>query len=100
VDDRGSVPGKDSFLFATVSRPSMGPTQPPSQWVLGAKPPGCEADHSSPSSAEVKNAWSYTSIPPYVFMVWCLIKHRMDKHGNATNAHQVRLISHHTECRN
>jgi len=23
---------------------------------------GCEDDHSSPSSAEVKNTWSYTSI--------------------------------------
>jgi len=26
--------------------------------------PGREADHSLPSSAEVKNAWSYTSTPP------------------------------------
>jgi hypothetical protein len=25
--------------------------------------PGREADHSPPSSAEVKNAWSYTSTP-------------------------------------
>jgi hypothetical protein len=31
---------------------------------LGVKQPGCEADHSPPSSAEVKNAWSYTSTPP------------------------------------
>jgi hypothetical protein len=31
---------------------------------MGIKRPGCEADHSSPSSAEVKNAWSYTSTPP------------------------------------
>jgi hypothetical protein len=30
----------------------------------GGKLPGCEADHSPPSSAEVKNAWSYTSTPP------------------------------------
>jgi hypothetical protein len=34
-------------------------TQPPIQWVsgavsLGVKQPGCEADHSPPSSAEVK----------------------------------------------
>jgi hypothetical protein len=39
------------------------------QWVsgalsLGVKRPGHEADHSPPSSAEVKNAWSYTSTPP------------------------------------
>jgi hypothetical protein len=30
----------------------------------GLKRPGREADHSPPSSAKVKNAWSYTSIPP------------------------------------
>jgi hypothetical protein len=30
----------------------------------GVKRPGREADHSSPSSAKVKNAWSYTSTPP------------------------------------
>jgi hypothetical protein len=28
------------------------------------KQPGPEADHSPPSSVEVKNAWSYTSTPP------------------------------------
>jgi len=28
------------------------------------KRPEREADHSSTSSTEVKNAWSYTSIPP------------------------------------
>jgi hypothetical protein len=58
----------------------MGPTQPPIQWVpgalsLGVKRPGLEADHSSPSSADVKNAWSYTFTPQYVFMAWCLVKH-------------------------
>jgi len=26
--------------------------------------PGCQADHCPPSSADVKNVWSYTSIPP------------------------------------
>jgi len=69
------------FLFTTASRPALGPTQPPIQWVtgtlsLGVKRPGREGDHSPPSSAEIKNAWSYTSTPPYVFMVWYLVKHR------------------------
>jgi len=32
------------------------------------KQPECEADHSPPSSAEVKNVGSYSSTPPYVFM--------------------------------
>jgi hypothetical protein len=61
--------GLGIFLFTTVSRPVLGSTQPPIQWVLGAlslgaKRPGREADHTPPSSAEVKNAWSYTSTPP------------------------------------
>jgi hypothetical protein len=49
------------FLFATVSRPALGPTQPPTKWVLGVlslgiKRPEREANHSPPSSAEVKDA--------------------------------------------
>jgi hypothetical protein len=56
------------FPFATASRPTLAPTQPPIQWILGAlsprvKPPGREADHSPTSSAKVKNAWSCTSTP-------------------------------------
>jgi hypothetical protein len=30
--------------------------------------PGREADHSPPTSAEVKTTWMYTSTPLYVFM--------------------------------
>jgi len=58
----------ESFLFATASRPALWPTQPPIQQVpralaLTVKRPRREADHSLPSSAEVKNVWSYTSTP-------------------------------------
>jgi hypothetical protein len=61
--------GLGIFLFTTASRPTLGSTQPSIQSVPGAvslavKRPGREADHSPPSSAEVKNAWSYTSTPP------------------------------------
>jgi hypothetical protein len=42
----------------------------------GGSFPGGKADHSPPSSAEVKNEWSYISTPQYVFMAWCLVKHR------------------------
>jgi hypothetical protein len=61
--------GAGIFLFTTVSRTALGSTQPSIQWVpgvlsLGLKLPEREADHSPPSSVEVKNAWSYTSIPP------------------------------------
>jgi len=51
---------------ATASRPALVPTLLPIQWLLGTpssgvKWLGCEADHSPPSSAVVKNTWSYTS---------------------------------------
>jgi len=36
------------------------PTQPLIQWIRRPFPRN-EADHSRPSSAEVKSAWSYTS---------------------------------------
>jgi hypothetical protein len=34
----------------------------------GVRRPGHEADHSPPTSAEVKKMWFYTSTPPYAFM--------------------------------
>jgi hypothetical protein len=69
LDDRGwsSSPSRGkNFLFSTASRPDLGPTQPPIQWVLGAlslgvKRQGHEADHSPPTSAKVKKMWIYTN---------------------------------------
>jgi hypothetical protein len=60
--------GRYVFLFTPTFRPALGPTLPPIQWVpgtlsLGVKWLGHEADHSPPSSAEVKNAGSYMSTP-------------------------------------
>jgi len=60
------------FHFITKSRLALGPTQPPVQWVpealsLGVKQLGYEADHSPPSSSEVKNVWSYIATPPVCF---------------------------------
>jgi hypothetical protein len=49
------------FVFSKTSRPAVGPTQPPFQRVPGVTRPGHEVNHSPPSSAEVKNEWSYTS---------------------------------------
>jgi hypothetical protein len=58
--------GLGIFLFTTASRMALGPTQSPIQWVpgalsLGAKRPGREA---------------MLKLPQYVFMAWCLVKHR------------------------
>jgi len=47
-----------------------------------------EVDHSPPSSVKVKNAWGYSLAPPYIFMGWCLIKHK----DNFTFSCQVILI--------
>jgi hypothetical protein len=68
--------GKDIYKFSTESRPALGPTQR----LVGAlspsvKQPRREPNQSPPSSADIKNAWCYTSLPPYI-MLWCLIKHR------------------------
>jgi hypothetical protein len=39
-------------------------------YSLGVKRPQREADHSPPSSAEAKNAWTISPLPQYVFMGW------------------------------
>jgi hypothetical protein len=62
---------KGFFPFTNKPRVAKKPNQPPLQWVLealstGVKLLGHKADHSPPSSTKVKNAWSYTSTPPYI----------------------------------
>jgi hypothetical protein len=64
---------RKNALFSTSSRPSLGSTQLPIQWVPRAFSPrvklqGREADHSLQTSAEVKKIWIYTSTSSYVFM--------------------------------
>jgi hypothetical protein len=41
--------------FSHTSRPTLGLTKPPVQWVPGVKRPGRGADHPTPLSAEVEN---------------------------------------------
>jgi hypothetical protein len=53
----------------------MGHTQPHIQWTLealsmGIKWPGHKINHSPTSNDKVKNAWSYISTIPYVFMAY------------------------------
>jgi hypothetical protein len=82
LDDRGSILGGcwEFFSNITASRTALGPTQPPIQWVpgglsLGVKRPGREADHSPPSTAEVKRmSGAIHPLPQYAFMAWCLVK--------------------------
>jgi len=58
------------FIFTTVFRTTLGPTETPLHLVLeaiitlGVKRLGREADHSPPSSAEVKNTSNCTFIHP------------------------------------
>jgi hypothetical protein len=64
--------GLGIFLFTTASMMALGPTQPAIQGVpgslsLGVKQVGHEADHSPPSSAEVKecmNLYLYSPNTP------------------------------------
>jgi hypothetical protein len=78
LDDQEGGGGSSSpfrvrnFLFSISSRPAW--VHPTSYKMgtggsfLGLKRQGREADHSPPTSAEVKKMWIYTSTPPYVFM--------------------------------
>jgi hypothetical protein len=56
------------ILFSKASKPALRPTQSPIQWILGPlslgiKQHGREADHSLPSSAEVKNGGTIPLLP-------------------------------------
>jgi hypothetical protein len=67
--DRSSSPSTvKNFLFSASSRPALGSTKSPIQWVpgtlsWGVQRPGRETHHSPPASAEVKKIWIYTSTP-------------------------------------
>jgi hypothetical protein len=64
--------GKEIFLSATSLRRALVSNQSPSQLKTGTVPkgiaPGWQAKNSPPTSAEIKNALSYISTPPYAFM--------------------------------
>jgi hypothetical protein len=85
LDDRGVrvwVPvGSKIFSSPRRSDRLRGSPNKLSSWYLGLFPgvkrQRREADHSPPTSAEVKKMWIYISTPPYTFMAsaW-LVKHR------------------------
>jgi hypothetical protein len=77
---RENYSGEGIFFFATESRPALGPTQPPIKSVSGTISPkvkrlGRKIDHSPTSSAEAKNAWSYTPLFRMSLSL-CLVKQR------------------------
>jgi hypothetical protein len=66
---RGSNSGRgaDSYFFHKTPKPFLGPTHPaiqrvPKFLVTGEKRPGHKGKNSTPSIADVKNGWSYSSI--------------------------------------
>jgi hypothetical protein len=77
LDDRvlgfDSRQGLEIFLFTTASRTALESTKPRIQWAsgvlsLGVKRSGREADHSPPSSAEIKERvelYLHTPNTPY-----------------------------------
>jgi hypothetical protein len=68
--DQDSIPSREGFCFCTTM------FSPPTLLSSELKGSEREALNSRQSSGEVKNPWSHMSIPPYVFVVWCLIKHQ------------------------
>jgi hypothetical protein len=64
---RSASKSQESFVFSKTSRPTLVPTQPPIQrapsFFLRLNRPERQANHSLPSSPEVKNDWRYTSTP-------------------------------------
>jgi hypothetical protein len=81
-----------NFHISMSSRPALGSTQPPIQWVSRVKRLGCEADHSLTTSAEVKKTCVYTSTSSYTFMAQCLISYAQN---NCTFYLSVSMATHH-----
>jgi hypothetical protein len=74
LDGHFSIPGRGKIcIFSMTSRPALGPTQLPTQWVpgalsLGMKRSGRDAVHSPPPGAEVKK--NETIYPPPLTSSW------------------------------
>jgi len=55
---------------------------------------GLGFDHSTPSTAEVKNEWNYSLLPPYAFVAWTGTKLRDYNHPRTSrNAHSLGNIT-------
>jgi len=64
LDDRHSIPGRGGdFSYCHHIQIGCGTFPSSCPLVFGGL---CTPNHSSPSSSEAKNAWSFTLTPPYV----------------------------------
>jgi len=52
-------------------------------WYISGRTLG--EPESPPCRAEVKKVWGQTTIPPYVFVAWCLIRYKIGLHGVVYN---------------
>jgi hypothetical protein len=78
LDDRGigvrvSV---GSRIFSASSKPALGPTQPPIQWISGVKRPGSEADLSQLVPRSRKRAHIHPLPHTFSWRSAYLVKHR------------------------
>jgi hypothetical protein len=83
---RGSIPGSAKRVFSSLKYlyQLWGPSSLLFNWQRGSFPgekwPKREADHSPPSSGDIKNDWSYISMHP----TCCYGMHRDYKWANTT----------------
>jgi hypothetical protein len=59
----------------------------------GVKRQGRGADHSPPTSTEIKTMWIYTSTPPYAFMTDCLIRYAKGQLYPTYTLHNISFVS-------
>jgi hypothetical protein len=75
VDSWDSTPGRSkNFLFSTSSRPALGPTQTPIQWIHGEFPRGIKWLVLEANFISIK-----CQSQEYVFIAWRLIN---EEEGN------------------
>jgi len=81
------IPGWGRYLLLQqLVHARSGTPKPPIQWARGLQRPGREADNASPSTAEIRTIWSYTSIPDIPIQV-CLYGVVLDQLSTAATLH-------------
>ena len=87
---RGSNPGCGRE-FPHLSRPALGPTRPPIQWVLGVKRPGCGTDYPPISTAEVKERVKLYLYPLWAFMASSRVNFYLFYVGHLESKERLRI---------